>query len=387
MPKTKFNSKQNPKGTNRAFQLKGEVEFYHKYFYINYINKLAPEIAKELNMLTTQCVELFGKFPDFTHNSSFETQSNLFHEIWLVFTRCVWKETRDYMSSFEWRRILSEKDESLISALKIQEKFNESINTVVKNLLKEKFEDLKFHFSSTLSLEPDEITEFAIDLLLKRLLHERIKENEESYHQTEKTILEKLQKLTAFQNAFDSLLTKFCLEKEWLAEIVFRAIWDGTGKLQMFRYFSEEFNSELIADIKANLGQKNELKSGNEVISALEEGIPLHAPFVYNEPWFFERFEVYEEAAVKAYRKFIHEYLKVIKELFEKYDYKPKRKNYDYKRVKWLVWWNIKQWDKSLILEEIDKEFQEKEIEKYYSLSTVDKAFHRFKKYDLPIRV
>jgi len=385
MPKSKPKPKQNTVRSSRAFQLKGEVEFYHKLYYLHYINKLAPEIAKKLKTLTPQCVELFGEFPNFSNVSNAETQRNLLHEIWLVFTKCVWKETRDYMNSFEWRRILSERDESLESSLKIQEQYTESVNTVVKKTLEEKSEELKYYFSPKLNMQPDNITESSLDLLLERLIYQHLRENDEQYYQTEKTFLEKIQRLKDFQNAFDKLLEKFCLEKEWLAEIIFRAIWDGSGKLQMYRYFSEDLNFELIADIKAKLGQEIKIEGDNETIFALEGGVPLHNPFVCSEHWFYERFEDYEEKAVEEYRKFIRKYLAVIKELFEKQGYKSKRRSYDYKRVRWLIWWNIKRWDKGKILAEIDKELQEKE--KFYSLSAIDKAFHRFKKYDLPVRV
>jgi hypothetical protein len=47
----------------------------------------------------------------------------------------------------------------------------------------------------------------------------------------------------------------------------------------------------------------------------------------------------------------------------------------------WLVWWNIKYWTKDQILQEIANT-----TDKFLTLDTIDKAFRKFKEYDLPVR-
>lgn len=58
----------------------------------------------------------------------------------------------------------------------------------------------------------------------------------------------------------------------------------------------------------------------------------------------------------------------------------------EYDRVKWLVRWTVQKWTKDEILAEIDKEFQKKGLERYYSPRTIETAFAQFKDHCLPVR-
>ncbi|CAN5564056.1 hypothetical protein BH10ACI1_BH10ACI1_10840 [soil metagenome] len=82
------------------------------------------------------------------------------------------------------------------------------------------------------------------------------------------------------------------------------------------------------------------------------------------------------ETELKNYFNHIHQWLGLDK---QKRPTRPK----DYDRVKWLVRWTVQNWSKDDILYEISLSDSETKVS---DISSIDKAFREFKKYDLPVR-
>jgi hypothetical protein len=217
-------------------------------------------------------------------------------------------------------------------------------------------------------------------------MEDHCRKTDENYVKMMKSKDSKLEPLIEFQKDFDSLLKKFCLGKKWLAESVFRAIWNGTGKLQMEITFYENTSQEIFHEIHDRLKPKKITRTENEMMDKYDKfyvnNIPLPNPFQYPAPYhIIPPIEDYEENAIAAYRQHLHDYFKIIKESFRKFGYKQPYQHYQYDRVMWLVWWNIKYWTKDQILQEIANT-----TDKFLTLDTIDKAFRKFKEYDLPVR-
>jgi hypothetical protein len=116
---------------------------------------------------------------------------------------------------------------------------------------------------------------------------------------------------------------------------------------------------------------------------------------LYAEPFEFtfngwsaadEEKENYEKRITEGFEAELQRYFHNVSRLFDLDSIKRITKPIDYNRVKWLVRWTVQGWSKEQIQEEIDKEFQNQGIEKYIDISTIDKAFHQFKKFDLPVK-
>lgn len=353
---------------------------------MHYINELTPELAAELKELTPKCEELFGKFPVSIDRESFgfwfyepdddEEQRQLWWKIGNTFRDCIWKESRE-RSLVGWLDYLRENDDELKQIHQIEENIDKEIFDYVESLPEEKLNSLREIFASDYTIPKESINIQNLRFSLWRVQTNWLFENDENYRKQMDLKYSKLEPLTQFQNDFDSLLKKFCLEKEWLAESVFRAIWNGTGKLQMEASFMEDIPGEVTIEIESKL----KITPPNHLFD--RDSIPLPNPFRYQERyWIYFPFDYYEEKAVEAYRKHLHDYFKIIKESLKKHGYKePQGDKYDYERVKWLVLWNINPLTKDELLQEIADT-----TGNFFDASTIDKAFRNFKKYDLPVR-
>ncbi len=50
---------------NLPFQLKAEVDYRHKAYFVKYVNKLVPKLKDSLIELMPRCKDLFGTIPEF----------------------------------------------------------------------------------------------------------------------------------------------------------------------------------------------------------------------------------------------------------------------------------------------------------------------------------
>lgn len=190
--------------------------------------------------------------------------------------------------------------------------------------------------------------------------------------------------LQDFQNKFYAILEKFHLEKKWLANLAFKAIWNGTGQLKYYDDFAEFPSDEIIKDIKKAFNRDTSQHPGVQE----PKEIPLPDLFRYQEHFSLPTSpKKYIKEAVEAYEQHLHRYFAVIEEVLKKHDYKStKGDKHDYTRVKWLVWRIFRKWDNERILEEIEKETRNgKKYGKFLDISTVEKAFTAFKNFDLPV--
>ncbi len=136
--------------------------------------------------------------------------------------------------------------------------------------------------------------------------------------------------------------------------------------------------------------------SNNPNIKLSEIEIPyLDVRSLYAEPFEFtfdgwsaaeEEKEDYEKRITESFEAELQRYFHNVSRCFDLESIKRITKPIDYNRVKWLVRWTVQDWSKEQIQEEIDKEFQNQGIEKYVDISTIDKAFRQFKKFDLPVK-
>ena len=99
-----------------------------------------------------------------------------------------------------------------------------------------------------------------------------------------------------------------------------------------------------------------------------------------------EEKEKYEKRLRESFESAVEGYFQQVGDYFELEKIKKVSRPKDYDRVKWLVRWTVQDWSKEQIQEEIELEFQNKGIEKYIDISTIDKAFRQFKKFDLPVK-
>lgn len=95
--------------------------------------------------------------------------------------------------------------------------------------------------------------------------------------------------------------------------------------------------------------------------------------------------EDYEKRITESFEAELQRYFHNINNQFDLDEKKHVTKPVYYDRVKWSVRWTVQGWSKEQILQEIDTESQEKGIEKYYDIRTIELAFQQFKKYDLPV--
>lgn len=50
---------------NLPFQLKAEIDYWHKTYFVKFLNELVPELKDSLTELMPKCNELFGEIPEF----------------------------------------------------------------------------------------------------------------------------------------------------------------------------------------------------------------------------------------------------------------------------------------------------------------------------------
>ena len=97
------------------------------------------------------------------------------------------------------------------------------------------------------------------------------------YSDSDTSVLEKSQKIGQFQESFDNLVRRFCFEKAWLGESVFRAIWDGTGQLQIYFGVDDNLGFALINDLRRAIGRQ-EWKPEEKIIVGSEPSSPCVNP-------------------------------------------------------------------------------------------------------------
>jgi len=382
-------SKQNSSSDKSPFRSPSQNLYVHKLYFLHFINEITPEVGTAIKELTPQCEKLFGKFPE--SNADQQEIRNIRTKISTVFDRCLWKDSREGYGAAYWLNFLVN-DEKLKQLAEIEKRIDNEAEEFIASLTEKELDNLRERFASNYTKPKEFIDIIDLKSSYRNYLDNRLYETDKNYLRLIKLKYSKKEPLIEFQKSFDALLADFYLEKQWLARSVFEAIWDGTGILKIEFFFIEAVPQEILREIENRLETEtvffNDRYEKKKFSPSFENNIPLPKPFVYRGLYWIENaFEKYEDQAVKAYREHIHNYFKIIEESFKKFGYKQKTgKKYSYERVKWLVWWNVEGWNKNKILEEIEKESRnEKEIGNELDISTIDKAFRKFKSYDLPV--
>ncbi len=375
-------------------KLKSEIVFHYKNSFIFYINELAPEVARDLKKLTAKCQEFFGKMP--AAETDLEKRRNYFSVCEIVY-ECFWKIDGHYCGTTNWTSVIKRYDGIHKPFLDSWFNLLNENGKVVDSEIGKNPDYWKTLYSEAFQIPEQEIKGVDLRFQIGIDFNRKLYETNEKFQQMRDTQDKILNEFEDFQKSFADLLEKHQLEKDWLASIVFQAIWDGTGQLQYYSSYGENLPSELIEDIKKKLEEEKpfwkkkdfwEKEDSNEITGLIPTGIALQNliphpdAFQYQESLsLFFSFEEYEEKAIEAYRQHLKRYFTIIHQSLKEHGYKSGRgKPHDYTRVKWLVWWNVKKWCKDKILDELAKD------EIYLDLSTIDKAFRKFKHYELPVR-
>ena len=218
-----------------------------------------------------------------------------------------------------------------------------------------------------------------------------------------------IDELKEFQQSFDTILKKYHLEKSWLAQIVFEAIWCGTGSLRLPSSFSEGLDISLLKDIKNKLAeQEKSRRSANRGVPSLTEdtnenddellGFPMIQTFPRLLPFqFSEKFGIYDnpaeyqKKAVEEYRHYLDNYFEIIKECLKKDGYKLSRgDNYDLQSIKRLVYWNNSNFEYLWEVIPSIPEFEKVEMKNEKQVKSIEdrlrKSFEDYAKLDLPVR-
>jgi len=385
------NSKKTAKIINPPFCLPSVTKHHYQRAYLYYINQTTPIVSEKLKALTSSCVNLFGEYPLKDKNQ--DEARGLWWKIEKAFN-CVYKEAREYEGISSWIGILREHNEILNQICEREEKMNEEASKFVESMTKEGLDELREIFSNRWTKPKDKITTQDLQSAYMLYKWQHRFHNDKDFAELIRSKFSYADVLVQFQNDFDFLLAEFCFEKRWLIWAVFKAIWSGTGVLQTEDSIHENIPKEIIIEIRNRLN----IKSQNEFAMRLvpkpngeyvqndfgfgKAGIPLSNAFNFTEQyWIFGSFDSYKEKAIESYRCHLDEYFNIIKESFEKFGYKQSRRRYDYTRVEWLVQWNIGLWSKDQILQHLANK-----TDKFLTLDSIDKAFRKFKEYDLPVR-
>ena len=392
---------------NAPFRLKSENKHSHQWHFLYYTNELTPNVSAELKKFTPQCEEIFGKFP--VSNNDIDNNLGLYipyakdvdlrmlwSEINDVFNQCIGRETREYEGFSTWYRILMRYDSELKKVDEIQEVYIENVKTCVDRGLSDNLDALKLEYAEAANIPTEQVTESNLCSWLRRTCYKWLQDNDEIYAKTIEIQRAKMEKLREFQNAFDNLIETLCLDKASLARSAFRAIWNGTGKLQMETSYYEDIPQEIIDEIKNRLGINPIFVKAydglHQVPDLFGNNIPPPKPFLYEEPyWIYHSFEKYEKEAIEAYREHLHSYFKIIEESFKKYGYKrPQGNSIKYERLKWLVLWNNSVFDYLWEIIQHIPEFYKVDInnlsQKEQTEDKLRKAFKGFERLDLPVR-
>ncbi len=365
------------------FQIPEFTELNHQWEYLQNINAIASEVSEAIKKLTPQCLTLFGGL------SALKSESRdleLRYLIGRVFDMCVWKESREGDKS-RWFSILSKNNVVLSQILEVEKNLEEKMENSFSFLNEEEVNNLREVSGSYFSKPRETINAKDLQYIFRTQYLRCLRENDEVYRKFRKLKQSKLKPLIKFQEDFDLLLKEFYLEKQWIAMPVFEAIWDGTGKLKMDPRCLVSVPEKVVIEIKDKLEKKqtdNSENNSDPEKNALYANIriPSIKPFTYEEEYTIaSNLEEYENNAVEAYRQHLHHYLIVIKDAYEKSGYKHQRRPYEYKRVEWLVWWNIKQLTAKDIAQKVCETTSKNVTEQ-----AIKKALEKFINYDLPFR-
>jgi hypothetical protein len=100
-----------------------------------------------------------------------------------------------------------------------------------------------------------------------------------------------------------------------------------------------------------------------------------------------ERRQDYERRLRNSFDESLNHYFHHVHSFLELDEIKRVTIPLKYDRVKWLVRWTVQGKSKQQIIEEIEADIQAAlGKEKYIDISTIDKAFRQFQKFDLPVR-
>lgn len=411
MAKNKLNRSKLP------FRLKNEIELKHKCYYLHYVNELIPHLGDEIRSLTPICVKFFGEFPINIETLPYPDNLGVFYPVprefgegrkrWFrirdVFKQCIWSGTRDYEGSVAWQAYLVENDPELKGVCEILSKFIEDVNKIHERYVNECFDELKKDYSE---VPPEKLTKANLTWTLAiHYLRDQYQRSDSDYRYFSEIEKQKMDKLTGFQKAFDSLLNDFYLDKPWLAFSVFIAIWSGTGKLLINapETIDEKIEKEITEELEQLLGkveieESNKLKLKHPLVG-ISDGydysgysIPLNNPFTYEEEFkLWMSIENYEEAAISQYRQHLHEYFRIIRKVLKNRGHKETRgDSHDYENLQRLVYWNKSAYE--FIWEVIQDipEFSKVRLDNKRQVdSTVDKlrkSFNKYQEFDLPVR-
>jgi hypothetical protein len=172
-----------------------------------------------------------------------------------TFYDCIWEGSRDEAGR-DWFKFLRENDEALNKILEFEEDERKVAFQYIESLTEEKLDVFREKFAPYYTKPKESLTILDLQHSFWHFVEDRYRETNENYVKMMKSKDSKLEPLIEFQKDFDSLLTKFCLKKVWLAESVFRAIWNGTGKLQMETTFREDTSQEIFHEIHDRLKPK-----------------------------------------------------------------------------------------------------------------------------------
>ncbi len=107
------------------------------------------------------------------------------------------------------------------------------------------------------------------------------------------------------------------------------------------------------------------------------------------EGWYFCDIDskVYAKEAIAAFHEHLYNYVKETAANAEARGYTTKGRLNEFDDVKWLVFWTVKKRTKDEILVKMDEERSARfETEKTTDISTLNKAFRKFRNFDLPVR-
>jgi hypothetical protein len=388
-----------PKRNTSPVRLPSQIKHLHQSYFVYYINDIAVIVADELKKLTPKCEELFGKFPiPFNTGTDlknfgvwvFEPRDESLWKLWLkigtVFRECIWKDSRETFDRSHWFQILSENDHQLKEILGREDNIKKRCFQYVESLDEDELNTLRDKFSSCYNKPKEELDILELQLQYWLDTLDWIQRDNEYDSKIGSVKNSKLASLIEFQNDFDSLLKKFYLNKEWLGKSAFRAIWNGTGKLQINGYFREIIPEQIKVEIE------NTLKIPNNKLPFRETNIPLPNPFTYEEPYLiYDSFKHYEERAVEAYRLHLRNYLDAVQKSLKNHGYKNKQGNtYSFEGLQRLVYWNFSNfvclWEVIQRIPEFEKVDVNNLKKRKEKVGILRKSFKEFERFDLPVR-
>jgi hypothetical protein len=172
-----------------------------------------------------------------------------------------------------------------------------------------------------------------------------------------------LKNFLEFRQGFYEFIERFGLKTEWLKQDLFGLLHGLSEKPQYY----------------------NKLALATAFGWSPYIGKPLQFEF---DGWQIEYdSKDFEKTAIAAFRNYLREYITTTANQAKTDGYKLIRRKRNIGSVRWLVWWTVKRLSKEEIIERIEKErSQKKGEETYIDISTINKAFLKFKKFGLPVR-